>query len=317
MTDIRQKLNPPLIALLLAMGLFALGGVLRPGFASFELAVNILRLAAFLGIIAAGQTLVIISGGEGIDLSVGAVVTLGAIIVFRIVDGRDELVLPALTLALAAGALIGAINGLGITLLRIPPLVMTLGMTGVVQGLILAVTRGQLEGGAAPLMNRLIAGELVFGIPGVLLIWLLIGAGLWLLLERTTYGKQLFAIGVNRTTARLSGVNVPAVVVATYALSGMLAALGGFMLLGFAQNVFLNLGNPYTLPSVAAVVVGGTLLAGGVGSYFGTMAGAIVLTIIASLLTTLQMPEFARQIVYGVILLLLLSVYGRQRALRQ
>jgi ribose transport system permease protein len=317
MTDIRQKLNPPLIALLLAMGLFALGGVLRPGFASFELAVNILRLAAFLGIIAAGQTLVIISGGEGIDLSVGAVVTLGAIIVFRIVDGRDELVLPALTLALAAGALIGAINGLGITLLRIPPLVMTLGMTGVVQGLILAVTRGQLEGGAAPLMNRLIAGELVFGIPGVLLIWLLIGAGLWLLLERTTYGKQLFAIGVNRTTARLSGVNVPAVVVATYTLSGMLAALGGFMLLGFAQNVFLNLGNPYTLPSVAAVVVGGTLLAGGVGSYFGTMAGAIVLTIIASLLTTLQMPEFARQIVYGVILLLLLSVYGRQRALRQ
>jgi ribose transport system permease protein len=317
MTDIRQKLNPPLIALLLAMGLFALGGVLRPGFASFELAVNILRLAAFLGIIAAGQTLVIISGGEGIDLSVGAVVTLGAIIVFRIVDGRDELVLPALTFALAAGALIGAINGLGITLLRIPPLVMTLGMTGVVQGLILAVTRGQLEGGAAPLMNRLIAGELVFGIPGVLLIWLLIGSGLWLLLERTTYGKQLFAIGVNRTTARLSGVNVPAVVVATYALSGMLAALGGFMLLGFAQNVFLNLGNPYTLPSVAAVVVGGTLLAGGVGSYFGTMAGAIVLTIIASLLTTLQMPEFARQIVYGVILLLLLSVYGRQRALRQ
>jgi ribose transport system permease protein len=316
-TSFKLNLTPPLIALLLAMGLFALGGVLRPGFASFELAVNILRLAAFLGIIAAGQTLVIISGGEGIDLSVGAVVTLGAIIVFRIVDGRDELVLPALALALAAGALIGAINGLGITLLRIPPLVMTLGMTGVVQGLILAVTRGQLEGGASPLMNRLIAGSLGFGIPGVLFIWLLIGAGLWLLLERTTYGKQLFAIGVNRTTARLSGVNVPAVVVATYALSGMLAALGGFMLLGFAQNVFLNLGNPYTLPSVAAVVVGGTLLAGGVGSYFGTMAGAIVLTIIASLLTTLQMPEFARQIVYGVILLLLLSVYGRQRALRQ
>jgi ribose transport system permease protein len=100
-------------------------------------------------------------------------------------------------------------------------------------------------------------------------------------------------------------------------LSGMLAALGGVVLLGYTQQVFLNLGNPYTLPSVAAVVVGGTLLAGGVGSYSGTMAGALVLTLITGLLTALQLPESARQIVYGVTLLLLLSLYGRQKALRQ
>lgn len=317
MRTLRWMLSPPLIALLLAIGLFLLGGVLRSGFVSYDLAINILRLAAFLGIIAAGQTLVIISGGEGIDLSVGAVVTLGAILVFRIVNGRDALIFPALGVALGAGAAIGAINGLGITLLRIPPLVMTLGMTGVVQGIVLAVTKGQLRGGAAPGMTRLIARPLVFNIPGAVFFWLLLGAALWLLLERTAYGKQLFAIGTNRTTARLSGVNVPTVVVTTYALSGMLAALGGFALLGFTQNVFLNLGNPYTLPSVAAVVVGGTLLAGGAGSYWGTMAGAIVLTIIGSLLTTLQLPEYARQIVYGLILLLLLSIYGRQRSLRQ
>ncbi|MFO7167009.1 MAG: ABC transporter permease [Chloroflexota bacterium] len=317
MTRLRSILSPPLIALLLAIGLFVLGGILRPGFASYELAVNILRLAAFLGIIAAGQTLVIIAGGEGIDLSVGAVVTLGAILVFRIVDGQDSMVLPALAVALGAGALIGAVNGLGVTLLRIPPLVMTLGMTGVVQGLVLAVTQGQLEGGASPLMSRLISDPIIANIPGVVFFWLLLGAVLWLVLERTRYGKELFAIGVNRTTARLSGVRVPAVLVATYSLSGMLAALGGVALLGFTRNVFLNLGNPYTLPSVAAVVVGGTLLAGGVGSYFGTMAGALVLTLITSLLTTLQMPEYARQIVYGLTLLVLLSVYGRQRSLRQ
>jgi ribose transport system permease protein len=311
------RLNPVLIALLLAVALFALGGVLRPGFANYALAINILRLAAFLSIIAAGQTLVIISGGEGIDLSVGAVVTLGAILVFRIVDGRDALVLPALLVALLAGLAVGALNGLGITLLRIPPLVMTLGMTGVVQGLILVITQGQLEGAAAPIMTRLISSPLVLGIPGVVLLWLVLGAAMWLLLERTVYGKQLFAIGVNRTTARLSGVPAPAVVVLTYALSGGLAALGGFVLLGYTQNVFLNLGAPYTLPSIAAVVVGGTLIAGGVGSYFGTMAGALVLTVIASLLTALQLPESVRQIVYGATLLLLLSVYGRQRGLRQ
>lgn len=313
----RISLSPPLIALLLAVGLFALGGVLRPGFASYDLAVNILRLAAFLGIIAAGQTLVIIAGGEGIDLSVGAVVTLGAILVFRITDGQDALVPLALAAALGAGALIGAVNGLGVTLLRIPPLVMTLGMTGVVQGLILAVTQGQLQGGAAPLISRAISDPLLFNLPGVVFFWLLLGAALWLVLERTRYGKRLFAIGVNRTTARLSGVRVPVVVVTTYALSGLLAALGGVALLGFTRNVFLNLGNPYTLPSVAAVVVGGTLLSGGVGSYWGTMAGALVLTLIGSLLTTLQMPEYARQIVYGLTLLALLSVYGRQRGLRQ
>ncbi len=311
----RVTIAPPLIALGLAALLFLIG-VLRFNF-GYDLGVNVLRLAAFLGIIAAGQTLVIIGGGEGIDLSVGAVVTLGAILVYGIVAGRDALVLPALLAALAAGAAIGAVNGLGVTLLRIPPLVMTLGMTGVVQGLILAITRGNLEGGAAPVMNRLISAPLLLGIPGVVFLWLLVGALMWLLLERTAYGKQLFAVGANRTTARLSGVRVPAVVVATYALSGMLAALGGFVLLGFTQNVFLNLGNPYVLASVAAVVVGGTLLAGGAGSYFGTMAGALVLTVISSLITTMSMPEYARQILYGLILLALLSAYGRQRGLRQ
>ena len=139
---------------------------------------------------------------------------------------------------------------------------------------------------------------------------------MWVLLERTPYGKRLFAVGVNRTTAKLSGVRVPAVIVVTYALSGILAALGGFVLLGYTQRVFLNLGSDYTLTSVAAVVVGGTILAGGQGSYFGTMAGSLVLTILTSLITTLLLPESIREIVFGAMLLLLLSFYGRQRRLR-
>ena len=310
------KLSPALIAFLLAIALFVLGGILRPGFASYALAINILRLAAFLGIVAAGQTLVIISGGEGIDLSVGSVITLGAILIYNIVNGHDAMILPALLVALAVGAAIGAINGLGITLLRIPPLVMTLGMAGVVDGLVLVVTQGKVNGASAPLMVRLVSSPLLFGIPGVVLLWLLLGIIMWLLLERTAYGKFLFAIGVNRTTSKLSGVRVPAVLLLTYALSGMLAALGGFVLLGYTQNVFLNLGAAYTLPSVAAVVVGGTLLAGGRGDYFGTMAGALVLTLLTSLLTTMELPESARQIVYGLTLLLLLSIYGRQHRLR-
>jgi len=312
-----RGLNPVAIALGLAVVLFVVGGILQPGFASYDQAMNILRLAAFLGIVAAGQTLVIISGGEGIDLSVGAVITLGAILVFRIGDGQNSQALLALAAALGVGLAIGAVNGLGITLLKIPPLVMTLGMTGVVQGLILVVTQGRVDGGVPPALNGLISASPVFGIPGVVFVWALLGVAMWLVLWRTGYGRRLFAVGVNRTTARLSGVRVPRVVVLTYALSGMLAALGGVVLLGYTEQVFLSLGNPYTLPSVAAVVVGGTLLAGGVGSYTGTMAGALLLTIITSLLTALDMPEAGRQIVYGAILLLLLSLYGRQKALRQ
>jgi ribose transport system permease protein len=309
----RLKLNPIVVALLLSAGLFALGGVLDPNFINYKLAINILQLAAFLAIIAAGQTLVIISGGEGIDLSVGAVVTLGAILVFRVANGSNALLLPALALALLAGALIGAVNGAGVALLGVPPLVMTLGMTGVVTGLILAITQGQLIGATAPALAGLVTGEVLLGVPGVVLLAMALGGLMWLLLERTAYGKQVFAIGSNRTTARLSGVNVTGIVIATYALSGLLAALGGALLLGSIPNVFLNLGARYTLPSIAAVVVGGTLIAGGVGSYWGTMAGALVLTILTSLLTALNLPESTRQIVYGLTLLALLAMYGRGR----
>lgn len=311
------KLSPPLIALLLAVLLFFLGGLVQPGFVNTNQAFNILRLAAFLGIISAGQTLVILSGGEGIDLSIGAVVTLAAMLTFRINNGQNELVAAALAVALLAGTFIGLLNGIGVALLKVPPLVMTLGMAGVVQGLILAITQGEMIGDTAPVMGRFISAPLVLGIPGVIFFWFILAGLLWLLLQRSTYGKQLYGIGVNRTTARLSGVRVPLVVIITYTLSGLLAAFGGFMLLGFTQTVFMNLGGPYLFPSVAAVVVGGTALAGGKGSYWGTMAGALVLTLITSLLTAMQLPEAFRQITLGVILLVLISVYGRQRGLRQ
>ncbi|GAB4576054.1 MAG: ABC transporter permease [Anaerolineae bacterium] len=312
-----SQISPPLLALLLSVMLFLIGGVINPDFLNLTQAINIVRLASFLGIIAAGQTLVIISGGEGIDLSVGAVVTLGAILTFRITDGSDAMILPALVIVLAVGAGIGFLNGVGINRLRIPPLVMTLGMAGVVRGVILQVTQGQLIGNTPPLMRRLIAEPTFAGLPGVMFLWAALGAAMWLLLERTTYGKHLFAVGVNRTTARLSGVRVPRVVLATYTLSGMLAALGGFVLLGFTQTVFLNLGEPYLFPSIAAVVVGGTVLAGGKGSYFGTMSGALVLTLIESLLRALQLQEAYKLITLGLILVILISIYGRQRSVRQ
>ena len=320
----RISISPPVAALILAVVLFLLSGLLPNGFGSDmnvarAQAMNILRLAVFLGVIAAGQTLVIISGSEGIDLSAGAVVTLTAILAYIIVNGADERVPLAFVVVLAVGALIGLINGVGITFLRISPFVMTLGMAGVVTGAIIVITHGSVTGKVAPIMTRLIARPLSpsFQIPNAILIWILFGILMWLLLERTTFGRHLFSIGVNRITSKLSGVNVTGTNLITYSLAGALAGFGGFLLVGNTGVVHLQLGQPFLFPSIAAVAVGGTLLSGGKGSYWGTMAGAIVLTLITSLLTTMQMPESVRRMVLGGTLLVLISIYGRQRSLRQ
>ena len=166
-------------------------------------------------------------------------------------------------------------------------------------------------------MTRYIARPLIGRISGAVVIWIIFGILMWLLLERTTFGKNLFAIGVNRVISKLSGANVTGMNIAAYTLAGMLAGFGGFLLVGNTGYVLINLGQPYLFPSIAAVAVGGTLLSGGKGSYWGTMAGAIVLTLITSLLTTMQIPESVRRMVLGTTLLVLISIYGRQESLRQ
>ena len=320
----RFRISPPVAALILAIVLFLLSGFLPNSYGSdvkvaIAQATNILRLAVFLGVIAAGQTLVIVSGFEGIDLSAGSVVTLTAILTYVYVNGEDNKVLVALLIALGVGALIGLLNGVGVTFLKISPFVMTLGMSGMVTGAIIVVNHGDVRGKIAPIMTRLIARPISpeIPIPGAIVIWLIFGVLMWLLLERTTFGKNLFAIGVNRVTAKLSGVNVTMTNLITYSLAGSLAGFGGFLVVGNTGVVMIQLGQPFLFPSIAAVAVGGTLLSGGKGSYWGTMAGAIVLTLITSLLTTMQMPDSVRRMVLGATLLILISIYGRQQALRQ
>ncbi|MEN4011092.1 MAG: ABC transporter permease [Chloroflexota bacterium] len=320
----RLSVSPPAAALILALVLFLLSGLLPHGYGSdldiaLAQATNIIRLAVFLGVIAAGQTLVIISGFEGIDLSAGAIVTLTAILTYVTVNGDNNRVLPALLISLLAGGIVGFFNGVGITFLKISPFVMTLGMSGVVTGLIIIINHGNVSGKVAPIMTRLIARPISpdIPIPNAIIIWIIFGILMWLLLERTSFGKNLFAIGVNRVTAKLSGVDVTRTNLAVYTLAGALAGFGGFLVVGNTGVVFIALGQPFLFPSIAAVAVGGTLLSGGKGSYWGTMAGAIVLTLITSLLTTMQMPDAVRRMVLGATLLIMISIYGRQRSLRQ
>jgi ribose transport system permease protein len=308
--------NPAVAAVAGAIALLAVGQSVAPGFASGGQLVSQLTVAAILAVVAAGQTLVVIGGQEGIDLSVGTVMSLSALIAGNIMAGDNAMLLPATLGVIVIGAAVGLANGLGVTLLRIPPLVMTLGTAGVVTGLLVVLTQGQTSGAAAPLLSTLVVRPLVLGLPGMLYAWIILMVSVHLLLHSTRYGINLYAIGTNELAARLSGVPVTFTRVCAYALSGALAAFGGVLLLGYTGTVFVAAGEQYVLPSVIAVVLGGTALSGGKGSYFGTVAGAIFLTVLTALLTTLSVAPAERQVVFGLTLLAFMMVYGREARLR-
>jgi ribose transport system permease protein len=308
--------KPLVVALILIVSLLALGEALSPGFASPQQILRLLIVAAMLGIVAAGQNLVILGGREGIDLSVGGVVSLAAILAGNIMSGSNAGILPAILVCVATGALFGMFNGLGVTLLRIPPLVMTLGMLGVLQGLLVVMRGGIPSGRAAPDLIQFITRPFLFGLPGILWLWILIGLFMAFLLNRTVFGYRIYAIGSNEQAAHMAGVPVKLIRIALFMLSGAFAALAGVLLLGYSGTSFANVGEQYMLPSIIAVVLGGTPLAGGKGGYTGTMAGAVLLTILQSILTTINIDESGRQMVFGLTLLVLMLFYGRGRAMR-
>lgn len=312
-----QLLERPLsLALLAILVLLAVGELLSPGFASARQIVTLLTIASLLGVVAAGQNLVILGGREGIDLSVAGIISFGAFLAGNLMQQSDANIASALAAVFASTFLIGLVSGLGVTLLRIPPLVMTLGMLGVVQGGLVLLTRGVPSGRAAPLLTKVVTEPLLLGLPGIVFIWIGIGIGLTLLLRRTTFGFNVYAIGSNEAAAALSGVPVRRTRALLFALSGLFAGLTGVLLLGYTGNVFIGAGDQYMLPSIIAVVIGGTSLAGGNGNYLGTMAGAVVLVLLQSILTTLNIAPFGRQIIFGITLLGLMLLYGRQRRLR-
>jgi ribose transport system permease protein len=317
MSAMPRALKDPLaIAVAVILLLLAVGEALSPGFAAPKQVVNQLVIAALLGVVAAGQTLVILGGREGIDLSVGAMIGLGALVAGNVMQGQDVMILPAVLAAGGACFLAGLVNGAGVTLLRIPPLVMTLGMAGVLQGLLVVLTRGQPSGNAAPALTGFIVRPVLLGLPGMLLAWAAMGALMWLFLRRTRAGLSIYAVGSNEEAARLSGVPVARTRILLFGLSGLFAGLTGVFVLGYTSSVFIGVGTAYVLPSIIAVVIGGTALAGGAGGYTGTMAGAVVLVLLQSILTTLSIEPYGRQIIFGATLLLLMLAYGRQRRLK-
>ncbi|CAH1651542.1 Monosaccharide ABC transporter membrane protein (CUT2 family) [Hyphomicrobiales bacterium] len=308
--------NPLTLAAIAILALLAIGETLSPGFARGDQIVRLLTVAAILGIVAAGQNLVILGGREGIDLSVGPMISLGAVIAGNIMAGANTAILPAILAATAVTFLIGIINGLGVTLVRIPPLVMTLGMTAIVQGGLVVYSQGIPSGNAAPALMAFINRPVILGLPGILFVWAIIAIGLTFLLRRTAFGFAVYAIGANERAAMLVGLPVNRIRCLLYGLSGFFAGLTGVCVIGYTGNSFISVGDQYVLSSIIAVVIGGTSLAGGAGGYIGTVLGAVALVLLQSVLTTLQLENYGRQIIFGMTLLVLMLLYGRQGRLR-
>jgi ribose/xylose/arabinose/galactoside ABC-type transport system permease subunit len=294
---------------------YLVSGLISPGMFLISQALNILQIAAFLGIVAIGQTLALLVGG--IDLSVAGVVTMSNIVVTSVMVGRADTLVPGLAICLLLAGAVGFINGLLITLGHVTPLVATLGMNSILFGAALVYTGGAPHGSISPEFAVCGQGH-IFGLPVSTVFWLAIGLVMVWITRQTTFGRRLYAVGANPVAARLMGVPVNRILIFTYVLSSVLASLGGLLLTSYIGSPSLGIGDQFLLTSVAAVVVGGTRLSGGSGSILGTIGGAVFITELNSFTNIVRVSTGSRFVLQGAVIALSVLMYhmvGGKRAI--
>jgi len=297
------------IVLVLLVGSLYSSSFVSPGYLLQQL-----KVASFLGVIATGMMIVILLGQ--IDLSVPWVVAVGGMMSTAATGWGPTGSAFAIPVGIGCGVALGLVNGIGVAYLRIPSMVVTLAINAVAQGLMVLHTGGfSPQDASSPAMRALATGETLLGIPNAILVWGAIGAAAIFLLTRTTFGRTVYAIGNRESAAYLSGARTRVVVMSAFGLAGGLSAFGGVLLAGYASKAAQAMGDAYLLPAIAAVVLGGTSILGGRGNYLGTVAGVILITLLQSILSVMQMPEFGRHVSYGVVIIAMLLIYGRGRRL--
>lgn len=302
------KDNPviPLIGfLLLLIGVLE---IMRPGIISPFWAANLIKFAIPLAMLAAAQVLTMLTGG--IDLSVGIVATLAAFVTATLTPLIGPA--PAMIVALAAGAVVGLVNGFGVGIARVHPLIMTLGTGLIATGCLQVYQRFFIATGTdIPGVLEWLGTGRTAGLPNGVFLFVPFAAFVLYLMRFTGFGRLLFALGSNENAAKLSGVRSWQVHLALYVLSALIAALTGLLYLGMIRAPSLSLAVPLMLPSVAAAVIGGTSIFGGRGSFAGAIVGALILRVIDTMLTLARMPEGARIAMFGLIILLVTALYVR------
>ena len=280
-----------------------------PGFNTWNHNMTFLKTAAYVGMIVIGQGICIISGG--IDLSVSNVVTLSSVVAAGCVkagwgDGA------AIVVALLASVLVGTINATGITFLRIPPIIMTLAMLSLLEGGLLIATDGTPPSGCGNVIKWLCKGK-PLGVPNAVFVWIIFLVLALLLMNKSKFGRHIYAIGTNESAAKLNGVKVVATKYMVYCLSSLCAGIGGLLILGNMGSTYLTIGQQYQLMSIAAVVIGGISLQGGKGKFTGIIAGTMLMILLRDILNVLKMSNAGREIFQGVLILAVLLAYGREK----
>jgi ribose transport system permease protein len=306
--DRRQRLDPSIALVIVGCVLVVAGAsFVSPGVLSLGYLLQQLQIAAIVGILATGAMLVILLGQ--IDLSVPLTITSTAIVSTSLAgSGNPLLEAAAIPAGLLGGVLIGTVNGLGVAAFRIPAMVWTLAVNAMLLGMTVFYTGGFKPHGAPPALAVLMAHGHVAGIPNAFLLWLAVGACIIFMLKRTVFGTYIYAMGQSQRALFLAGAPVGLSTVIVFALAGGLSSLGGLLLVGYANQAYQGMGDAYLMPVIAAVVIGGTSILGGSGSYLGTFVGAIFITLLSSVLSLLQIPDAMRQMIFGIIILAMLLV---------
>lgn len=274
--------------------------VVSPYFLGVNNLLNVLRQVSINGVLAIGMTFVILT--RGIDLSVGSVMAFAAMVAasFAVVDSGMPLIVP-LTLGLAAGLALGCVNGVMVARFAIPPFVMTLGMLSMARGLTYIYSDGMPISSLSPSFLWLGQG-MVAGIPVPVILFAAVFMLAWFTLRYTTFGRYVYAVGGNPTAARLSGIKVSRITFSVYAISGLLCGLAGLMIAARTSAALPQAGVAYELDAIAAVVIGGTSLAGGKGRIVGTLFGVLIIGVINNGLDLLGVSSFYQQLVKGAII---------------
>ncbi|HET7727634.1 MAG TPA: ABC transporter permease [Candidatus Limnocylindrales bacterium] len=308
-------------ALLILVLLVAIFSLLSPNFLTDRNLLNILRQVAVVGVLAVAQTLVIVTAG--IDLSVAATAALsGCLMAVSYAHwGWPEPI--AWLLGLGSGLLVGAINGAVIRYLRVPDIIATLGAFSAVRGVALLVTEGLpvptfakvVEGRTLPESVNTVGAGTIGPFPLIAIVSGLVAVGGAFILARTKLGRAALAVGGNREAAHASGIDVGRTKFRIYALSGLLAALGGMLLAGRLSSANALMGEGMELQSIAAVVVGGTNLFGGQGTIVGTMIGVLIIGVLANGLSIMGIPEFWQRLSNGLIIVAVVALDQWRRRL--
>ncbi len=269
---------------------------------------NLIKFAIPLAMLAACQVLTMLTAG--IDLSAGIIATVAAFVCATLSSIWG--VTPAVLVALSTGLVVGLVNGIGVGLVRVHPLIMTLGTGLIATGCLQVYQRLVINAGSEiPAFLSWLGTGRTLSMPNGLFLFVPFALFIFWVLRFTGFGRLLFALGSNENAAKLSGVRAWQVYVALYVLSGLIAAMAGLLYLGMIRQTSLSLANPLLLPSVAAAVIGGTSIFGGRGSFAGAIVGALIIRVLDTMLTLMQMPEGARTVLFGAIILAVTAIYVR------